>query len=146
MHKPPMICLLIAVLILSACVRLFIPAAKQTAIPDKNEIHPELANIPIYPDSPAWTEGMPGMDRSPKKLKTYSYVANVFKYETLMEFYKENMTGAGWELFQEGQDSKTKSADLMFSKNRTVAHLQIIPWTANSYLVSVVFYDEPALE
>lgn len=146
MYKPSVICVLIAVLILSACVRPFSPTPNEMVLPDQSEIHPALENIPVFPGSTAWTEGIPGMDGSPKSLKTYSYVVNVFKHKTLMKFYEEEMTDDGWETLGKREDSKTKSADVMFSKDKTVAHFQMIPWTANSYLVGVVFYDEPATE
>ena len=146
MHKPSVICLSILVLILSACVRPFTPASKETVTPVKSHIRPELEDIPVYPGSSAWREGIPGITELPENLKTYSYVANVFNYETLAEFYEENMADAGWDLLQRSEDRKTRSADLMFSRDKTVAHFQMIPWTANSYLVGVIFYDEPAME
>jgi hypothetical protein len=146
MPKPSVICLSILVLILSACVRPFTPASKETVTPDKSQIHPELENIPIYPGSTAWREGIAGIEELPDYLNTYSYVANVFRYQSLVKFYEENMADAGWDLLQKSEDRKARSAELMFSKGETVAHLQMTPWTANSYLVGVVFYDEPAIE
>ena len=112
----------------------------------ENEIHPELKNIPLYPGSTAWSEGIPRVSRQFEKFQTYSYIANVFKYETLVEFYEDEMSKPEWELLYRSEDRKTKTADLMYAKAKTVAHIQIIPWTTNSYLVSVVFYDDPVLE
>lgn len=70
----------------------------------------------------------------------------MFKAETLVDFYEEEMLDDRWELLQRGEDHKTASADLMFSRSKTVAHIQMLPQTANSYLVSVIFYDDPVLE
>ena len=56
------------------------------------------------------------------------------------------MTNDGWELLQKSEDRKTNSAELMFARSKTVAHIQMIPWTANSYLVYVVLYEDPVLE
>lgn len=114
--------------------------------PAENEIHPELNNIPLYPGSAAWIEGIPGLSQQVDKFQSYSYIANVFKYETLMEFYQDEMSKPEWELLYTSEDRKIKTADLMYAKAKTVAHIQIIPWTANSYLVTVVFYDDPVLE
>jgi hypothetical protein len=112
----------------------------------KKEIHPALADIPVYAGSTAWREGIPGFNERQAEHQTYSYIANVFKYETLVEFYEDKMSSDGWELLQKSKDSKTNSAELMFTRSKTVAHIQMIPWTANSYLVYVVFYDDPILE
>jgi hypothetical protein len=133
--------ILIVVLFISAC-----RAEPSATLPVENEIHPELKNIPLYPGSTAWREGIPGVSQQAQKFQIYSYEANVFKYETLMEFYEEEMLKTGWELLYKTKEGKTKTADLMFAKAKTVAHIQVIPWTANSYLVSVVFYDDPVLE
>ena len=112
----------------------------------ENEIHPELKNIPLYPGSTAWSEGIPGVSGQAEKFQSYSYEANVFKYETLMEFYEDEMPKTGWDLLLKQKDGKTKSATLMYAKAKTVAQIQMIPRMANSYLVTVVFYDDPVLE
>jgi hypothetical protein len=111
----------------------------------KTEVHPALADIPVYPDSPAWREGIPGVKQR-EGFQIYSYIANVFKYETLMEFYAAEMPNNGWELLYKSSASKTQNAELMFTRSKTVAHIQMGPWTANSYLVYVIFYDDPILE
>lgn len=120
--------------------------AQPTPAATSIEVHPALADIPVYPESVGWYEGIPGVNERQAKHQTYSYIANVFKYETLVEFYEDKMSSNGWELLQKSKDSKTKSAELMFTRSKTVAHIQIIPWTANSYLVCVVFYDDPIPE
>jgi hypothetical protein len=140
MNKTPAVCLLILTLSLSACILVATPTR------NKSETHSELTNIPVYPGSTAWMEGIPGVDHLPKKLKTYSYFAKVFKYETLVEFYEEKLPDTGWELFEKSEDRKIRSAGLMFSKEHTVADLQMMPWTASSYIVTVVFYDDPLSE
>jgi hypothetical protein len=112
----------------------------------KKEIHPALADIPVYAGSTAWREGIPDFNEQQAKYQTYSYIANVFKYETLMEFYEAKMPNHEWKLLEKSKDNKTRSAELMFTRSKTVAHIQMIPWTANSYLVYVVFYDDPVLE
>lgn len=134
MKQTSTICFLIFVSILSAC------AASPTPIAVENEVHPELKNIPVYPESTAWSEGIPDVNRQ-EELQTYSYIANVSEYETLVEFYEDKMSSDGWELLEKSEYSKTKSAGLMFTRSKTVAHIQMIPWTTNSYLVYVVFYD-----
>ena len=130
---------LAVVLFLSAC------HTQTPSIPVENEVHPELQNIPVYPDSKGWARGVPGVD-TPQGHEVYSYPVEVFLLKTLVDFYEEQMPIAGWELLQKSEDSQTKSASLMFAKSKTVADIQIIPWTMNSYLVSVVFYDDPVPE
>lgn len=112
----------------------------------KKEIHAALADIPVYPGSTAWREGIPGFNEQQAKYQTYSYIANVLKYKTLMEFYEAEMPNHEWELLEKSKDNKTRSAELMFTRSKTVAHIQMIPWTASSYLVWVIFYDDPILE
>ena len=133
--------ILIVMLLISGC-----RAEPSSTPPAENEIHPELKNIPVYPGSTAWSEGIPGVRQQAEKFQSYSYEAKIFKYETLMEFYEDEMSKPEWGLLYTSEDRKIKSADLMYAKAKTVAHIQIIPWTANSYLVSVVFYDDPVLE
>lgn len=133
--------ILITILVISGC-RAGPPATPSA----ENKIHPELKNIPLYPGSTAWSEGIQGVSNQVEKYQTYSYYANVFKYETLLGFYEDEMPKNEWELLYKDKDGKTKTAALMFAKAKTVAHIQIIPWTLNSYLVYVVFYDDPVLE
>lgn len=132
--------LLILALPLSAC------AAPFPANPAEQEISPPLMVIPVYPGSIGWSEEVPGVNQESEKAQTFSYLANAVQYETLVEFYKEEMDRTGWELMEKSVDQKTDSAELMFTHSKTVAHIQIIPWTANSYLVYIVFYEEPVFE
>ena len=132
--------LLIFVFVLLSC------STQPTPTATKTEVHPALANIPVYPESTAWSEGIPGVDEQHEGIQTYFYIANVFKYETLIEFYEDKMSSDGWELLQKSKDSKTKSAGLMFARSKTVADIHMIPWTANSYLISVTFYNDPIPE
>ena len=133
--------ILMTILLVSGCRRESSPILSA-----ETEIHPELKNIPLYPGSTAWNEGIPGISGQAEKFQSYSYEANVFKYETLMEFYEDEMSKTGWELLQKEADRKTKTAALMFAKAKTVAHIQMTPRMASSYLVTVVFYDDPVLE
>ncbi len=129
---------MLLVLFPSACHK------QDTAVPASiDEIHPELANIPVYPEATAWMDGIPRVAQLPSGVKAYSHIAKVFKYETLMEFYEDKMPDAGWELLQKSEDRETQSAELMFAKSTTVADIQINPWTSYSYLVTVLFYDDP---
>lgn len=137
MKKIRILWILIPVLFLSACL------VQSTVPPVQNEIHPGLTNIPVYSESSSWMDGIPGVHQPTNELKTYSYVAKAFKSETLVEFYEEKMPENGWELLQKNEDSKTKSVGLMFTRSKTVAHIQIVSRSLNSYLVTVVFYDDP---
>ena len=132
--------LLALVLLLSACRSQTGPTP--IAAP---EVHPELQNFPLYPGAKGWMIGFPGVD-TPEGHEVYSYPVEVFQLKTLVEFYEEEMPTAGWELLQKSDENKTKSAGLMFTKSKTVAHIQMIPWAADSYLVYVVFYDDPVFD
>ena len=130
--------LLALVLFLSACRAQTTPTPVSTA-----EVHLELMNIPVYPKSSAWTKGIPGVD-TPEGYQVYSYVANTFKSETLVKFYEENMPSNGWELFSKAEnDMGRKSITLLFSKTQTIAEIEIIEWTATSWLVTVNFLSDP---
>lgn len=128
---------LILALLLSACNTLF------TSTVVDNDLPPDLKAIPIYPKSMGWNRGIPGVNQESETCQTFSYVASVFKYKTLLKFYEEEMTNNGWEILGKSEDSKTRSAEIMFARSKTVAHIQMIPWTANSYLVYVVLYEDP---
>ena len=132
--------LLVLASVMSAC------ATPVTLAPADDELQLELSLIPVYPESMGWNKGIPGVNQESETSQTFSYIAKVFKYKTLMKFYEQEMTDNGWEVLEKSEDSKTNSAELMFAKSKTVAHIQMIPWTANSYLVYVVFYEEPVLE
>ncbi|MFZ5884516.1 MAG: hypothetical protein ACOYYI_12120 [Chloroflexota bacterium] len=112
---------------------------------EEGEVHPELQNIPVYTDVKGWEKGIPGVDL-PKGYEAYSYIVRIDDPKTLIKFYKENMPPNGWELFNEGETPKIgnrKGFVLLFSKEGTVAQLEIIQWTTASWLVSVNFYDDP---
>jgi hypothetical protein len=111
-----------------------------------HEMPPDLSIIPVYPESTGWSKGIPGVNQESETSQTFSYTAKVFKYKTLMKFYEEKMADDGWELLQKSEGRKTNSAELMFARSKTLAHIQMIPWTVNSYLVYVVLYEEPVLE
>ena len=131
--------LLALVLFFSAC------QSQTTSTPTStHETHPELKNIPIYSESSTWIVGIPGVDTS-EGYEVYSYVANVFKSETLVEFYEENMPSYGWELFEKGETEieNIKGTTLLFSKGPIIAQLEIVEWTVTSKLVSVNFYSSP---
>ena len=134
----PIVWLLVLASLFSAC--------DTRVTPVDREMQPDPRTIPVYPESMGWNEGIPGLNQESETSQTYSYMASVFKYKTLVKFYEEEMTEDGWELLQKSEDSKTNSAELMFARSKTVAHIQMIPWTANSYLVYVVFYVDPVLE
>jgi hypothetical protein len=116
----------------------------ETSIPVENEVHPELQNIPVYPEAKWWTRGIPGID-TPQGYEIYSYPAKVLQSKTLVKFYKENMPLNGWELFDEGENEigNRKNITLFFSKERAIAQLGIMQWTTVSWLVTVTFYDDP---
>jgi hypothetical protein len=132
--------LLVLVTLLTACSTL------STLTPAEEELPPKLSLIPVYPESVGWSRGIPGINQESETSQTFSYAAKVFKYKTLMTFYEEKMSDGGWELLQKSEDRKTNSAELMFARSKTVAHIQMIPWTADSYLVYVVLYEDPVLE
>jgi hypothetical protein len=132
--------LLALILLLSACAVQFAPS------PVAHELQPALSAIPVYPEAGGWNKGILGVNQESETSQTFSYTVNVFKYKTLVNFYEEEMVNKGWELLLKSEDSKTNSAELMFARSKTVAHIQMIPWTANSYLVYVVFYEDPVLE
>ena len=132
--------LLVVVLLLSACRN------KSATSQDSVEIHPELENIPVYPEATAWMDGLPGVDQTTEKYQTYSDSLKTIQLERIVEFYEQEMPIFGWELFQTNEDRKTKSADLMFAKRKTVAHIQIFSRITGVYTVLVVFYDDPVLE
>ena len=129
--------LLALVLFLSAC------SPKTSPTPASSlEVQPELKNIPVYSESTTWTVGIPGIE-TPEGYEVYSYLANVFKSETLVSFYEDNMPLYGWELFSitENKIGNIKGTTLLFSKGETIAKLEIIEWMATSKLVSVNFYS-----
>jgi len=130
--------MLVITLLFSAC------QGKSTSSQDTIEVHPELKNIPIYPEANGWMKGIPGVD-TPQGYEIYSYPADVFQSKTLVNFYKENMPSDGWELFSEAKNEigNRKSITLLFSKEGTIAELGIMQWTTTSWLVSVNFYDDP---
>lgn len=132
--------MLIVTLLFSAC------RGKSNSSQEAIEIHPELKNIPVYPKATAWGEGIPSVNQSLYKYPTYSYTVKTIQYENIMEFYEEEMPASGWELLSKGDDSKSKSADLMFTKSKIVVHIQIFPRMTGVYIVTVVFYDDPVLE
>ncbi len=86
---------------------------------------------------------MPGVDLPPG-YEVYSYEART-DLKTLLDFYKESMPRGGWELFEEAETKigNRKGITLLFSKEGTIAQLEIIQWTTASWLVSVNFYDDP---
>jgi len=131
--------LLTVIFLLSACRG---KAAPQEAI----EVHPELQNIPVFPEATAWMEGIPGVNQDTYKYPVYSYTVKTIQYEHIVEFYKKEMPANSWELLSISDDRKTQSAGLMFSKSKTVAHLQIYPRITGVYMVAVVFYDDPVLD
>ena len=131
--------LLALVLILSAC------HSQVTSTPISTvEVHPELKNIPTYSENTSWIRELPRVN-IPKDLELYTYTANVYKMETLVTFYEENMPSYGWELFYkaESEFKGIRSITLMFSKSKTIADLEITDWTTTSKLVSVNFYSSP---
>lgn len=138
MKQKTMVFLLVVTLLLSAC------RAQATPTPAENEVHPELKNIPVYPEAKGWVRGIPGVD-TPQEHEVYSYTARVPQSKTLVEFYKENMPLNGWELFSETENEieNRKSITLLFSKEGTIAELGIMEWTTASWLVTVNFYDDP---
>jgi len=89
---------------------------------------------------------MPGVKRDFYKYPTYSYTVKTIQYENIVEFYEKEMPASGWELLSKGDDGKSKSADLIFTKSKTVVHIQIFPRITGVYIVTVVFYDDPVLE
>jgi hypothetical protein len=131
---------LLVVVIFSAC------RAQATSIPATDEIHPELQNIPAYPESSAWMEGIPGVNQYPYKYPVYSYTVKTTQYKHIIEFYEEEMPANNWELLSRSIDSKTQSAGLIFAKPKAVAHVQIYPRIMGVYVVYVVFYDDPVSE
>jgi len=138
MKQKTTILLLVGVLLLSAC------RSQSTSNEETIEIHPELKNIPVYPEAKGWINGIPGVD-TPQGYEVYSYPAEVLQSKTLVEFYKENMPSNGWELFDEGENEieGRKSVTLFFSKPGTIAQISITLWTTASWLVTVNFYDDP---
>lgn len=131
--------LLALVLFLSACRSQTTPTPTSTL-----EIHPELKNIPVYPESTAWMDGIPGVD-VPERYQIYSYVADVYNSDTLVKYYEENLPSYGWELFDKTEDEigNIKGTTLLFSKGKTIAQLEVMEWTVTSKLVSVNFYTSP---
>ena len=140
MKQTTTIFLLVFALLLSAC------RGEGDSAQDLIDIHPELKNIPVYPESTAWMEGIPGVDRTTEKYQTYSYSVKTIEYESIADFYEEEMPILGWELMSKDKDSKTRSAGLMFAKPNTVAHIQMMPLVTGYYLVFVVFYDDSVFE
>ena len=129
--------LLVFILSLSAC------RGPSTFTEETVEIHPELQNIPIYPEASAWAEGVPGMNQVPYKYPTYSYTVKTIQYEQIVDFYEKEMPANDWELLSKSDDGKNQSAGLMYATSKTVAHIQIFPRTTGIYIVTVVFYDDP---
>lgn len=129
--------LLVVTLLLSAC------RGNVTSNPNTIEFHPDLKNIPVYPEAKGWVPGVPGVD-TPQGYDVYSYPAEVLQSKTLVGFYKENMPPNGWELFSEMENEigNIESITLLFSKGNTIAELGIMEWTTTSWLVTVNFYDE----
>jgi hypothetical protein len=132
--------LLMLALFVSAC------ATFSPVTPANHGLYPELTGIPVYPGSLGWSQGIPGVNQESETSQTFSYIAKVSKHRTLLEFYEEKMADEGWEVLEKSEDLKTNNAELMFARSKTVAHIQMIPWTANSYLVYVVLYEDPVLE
>jgi len=131
---------LLIVMIFSAC------HAQATSTPTNNEIHPELQNIPVYPEASAWMEGIPGVNQDSYKYPVYSYTVKTTQYEHIIEFYEEEMPTNSWGLLSISNDSEAQSAGLMFAKPKTVVHVQIYPRITRVYLITVVFYDDPISE
>ena len=138
MKQKAIIFLLVSTLLLSACL------GKATSSEETVEVHPELKNIPVYPEAKGWFIGIPGVD-TPQGYEVYSYSVEVIQSKTLVDFYKENMPPNDWELFSEGKNEihNRKSITLLFSKEGTIAQLEIAQWTTTSWLVIVIFYDDP---
>jgi len=130
--------LLVIILSLSAC------RGEASSTPEAIEVHPELQNIPVYPEVKGWQAGIPGTN-TPQGYEIYSYLVDVRQSKTLVDFYKENMPLNGWELFSEGENEieNRKSITLLFSKPGTIAQIGITQWTTASWLVAVNFYDDP---
>ena len=137
MKQKAIIFLLIVVLLLSAC------QGKSTSSRDTIKVHPELKNVPVYPEASAWAEGVPGMNQVPYKYPTYSYTVKTIQYEQIVDFYEKEMPANDWELLSKSDDGKNQSAGLMYATSKTVAHIQIFPRSTGTYTVTVVFYDDP---
>ena len=135
--KQKAVIFLLVVVIFSAC------RAQATSTPATNEIHPELQNIPVYPESSAWMEGIPGVNQYPYKYPVYSYTVKTTQYKHIIDFYEEEMPANDWELLSKSDDGKNQSAGLMYAKSKTVAHIQIFPHSTGTYTVTVIIYDDP---
>ena len=128
---------------------LFSACRAQTPTQVVDEIHPELKNIPIYPESAAWAKGIPAINYYPEDTAIYSYMAKAYKVETLVTYYEETMPNYGWDFLSYGPDHKTgnsKGTSIYFSKQKVVVDIQIFEWTVGYCQVSVIFYDDPALK
>jgi len=138
MKQKTTILLLVVILLISAC------RGESSSVSDTIEVHPELKNIPVYPEAKGWIIGIPGID-TPQGYEVYSYPAEVIQSKTLVEFYKESMPLNGWKIFDEGENEigNRKSITLLFSKEGTIAQLGIMQWTTVSWLVLVYFIDDP---
>lgn len=145
--KHKVIAYLLILFAISACrpQATSIPPQVTSTPVEESKVHPELQNIPVYADAKGWEKGIPGVDL-PKGYEAYSYLAKVDDSKTLVKFYKETMPLHGWELFEEAETPKIgnrKGFVLLFSKEGTVAQLEIIQWDTASWLVSVNFYNDP---
>jgi len=115
------IIVLVGILLLSAC-----RGHQSTSNQNTVEIHPELKNVPVYPEALGWAASIPGADM-PQGYEIYSYPAETLRSKILVDFYKDNMPSNGWELFEEMENEieNRKSTTLLFSKQGTVAQLSI---------------------
>lgn len=138
MKQKTTILLLVVILLISAC------RGESSSVSDTIEVHPELKNIPVYPEAKGWIIGIPGID-TPQGYEVYSYPAEVIQSKKLVEFYKESMPLNGWEIFDEGENEieGRKSITLFFFKPGTIAQISITQWTIASWLVTVNFYEDP---
>ena len=130
-------------LLLSSC------RAQTPSTPVENVIHPELKNIPVYPESTAWAKGIPAINYYPEDTAIYSYMAKAYKAETLVTYYEETMPDYGWDFLSYGSDYKVgnnKGTSIYFSKQKVVVDIQILEWTVGNCQVSVNFYDDPTLK
>jgi hypothetical protein len=130
---------LFLILLTSACYS----QAEQT--PVISEVHPELKNIPIYPNSDGIMDGNPNWgDYQEEGHTVYSYIAKTINTSSVEKYYEKNMPDE-WISLGTGVGSVNNKewTNMWYYKEDVFVDISISQWTTTSCLVVIDFYSDP---
>jgi len=128
------------------CTMLLLSSCRAQSSPTQvvDEIHPELKNMPIYPNSNGIMEGTPNWgDYQPEGHTIYSYIAKTLESNTVEKYYEKNMPDEWVSLGPSTvKINNIKSVSLLYYKEDMFVNISIIQWTTASYLVVIDFSSD----